>query len=333
MRLTTYQPGTNRVDIYRCSDFQLGQFYLVDTPGFDDTHRTDTEILLEVTTWLSRLRQESILLTGIIYLHRIFDNRVGGSGMRNLRSFKRLCGDKYMSQVVLATTMWNMTDEPDALKRERELMEKSEFWGSMIANGSKVFRQDKDKESARAIIKYLIDKKASNRAAPRPLAIQVEMVDQGMALDMTGAGQEMQSELVKQKAEYEAQLKRLQEKLERALREKDRDWQAQLEQYQRDARAKAEQAEKDRQKLHASNAVLMKRLEAQEENRYDEWRRERDERARLTAQLEFELRMMNERNVSEDEKRKLRDQLQEEHNKHEMLKWKIRQSQARCVLM
>ena len=281
--------GTNEVDIYKCSDYRLGEFYLVDTPGFDDTHLSDTDILIKVANWLSRLTQEEIRLTGIIYLHRIFDNRVGGSGMRNLRFFKKLCGDRAMSQVVLATTMWHMTDEDTAKRHEAELMTKPDFWGSMIANGSKVLRQDNDKVSARAIIKYLIDKKASNTGRPRPLAIQEEM-QAGKSLEETGAGQEMQSELAKQKAEYERQLNKLRQDLKQAIRENDKNWQAELQQLNEENKAKTAQADADRKKLNATNEALMKQLNAQEANEADAWKKERDNQQRLTARLEYELR-------------------------------------------
>ncbi|KAH6624179.1 P-loop containing nucleoside triphosphate hydrolase protein [Chaetomium sp. MPI-SDFR-AT-0129] len=80
--------------------------YLIDTPGFDDTTRSDTAILHEVAKWLKASYDADIQLAGIVYLHRIEDNRVGGAGTTNLRMFRELCGDDGLACVVLATTMW-----------------------------------------------------------------------------------------------------------------------------------------------------------------------------------------------------------------------------------
>lgn len=203
----------------------------------------------------------------------------------------------------------------------------------MLADGCMVFRQDSNIESARAILAYLINPMAINKALQRPLVIQVELVDEGLALDKTEVGHEMQAELVKLKDKGEAKVERLQTQLQQALDEKDQVWEADLQRLEDETRARNKQAEADLEKLLASKAALLQRLEAQETTRDDEWRRERDERARLASQLELELQMMNVRSISDNEERRLRDQLEKEHNKHEILKWKIRQSQARCSLM
>lgn len=62
-------------------------------------------MLRRVADWLNRTHQAKVKLAGIVYLHRINDTRLGGSAMKNLRMFKKLCGDDALSCVVLATTM------------------------------------------------------------------------------------------------------------------------------------------------------------------------------------------------------------------------------------
>lgn len=47
--------------------------------------------------------------------------------------------------------------------------------------------------------------------------------------------------------------------------------------------------------------------------------------------MEYELKIMDQQRASFEDKQNLREQLMEERNKLEMLKWKIRQSQARCT--
>ncbi len=45
--------------------------FLVDTPGFDDSTRSDVEVLRELAAWLTATYAKEIRLSGIIYLHRI----------------------------------------------------------------------------------------------------------------------------------------------------------------------------------------------------------------------------------------------------------------------
>ena len=129
------------------------KIYLVDTPGFDDTYRTDSEILREVALWLNKAHSEKLRLAGIIFLQRISDVRVGGSGIKNIRMFQKLCGDGPLASVVLATTMWDMATKDAAIQREKELKEQPQLWKKMIDHGSVVFRHDKKEASALKIIK------------------------------------------------------------------------------------------------------------------------------------------------------------------------------------
>ena len=99
------------MEVVPCSLGEGEVIYLVDTPGFDDSERSDTEILLEITAWLSEAHKEKLKLSGIIYLHRIPDLRVGGAAVANLQMFRGLCGDSNLESVVLATTMWDQTDK------------------------------------------------------------------------------------------------------------------------------------------------------------------------------------------------------------------------------
>lgn len=87
--------GTEKVEDYV---FQLDQYivHLIDTPGFDDTDKSDSETLAEVAIWLANSYRSQIRLTGILYLHRITDNRLGGCAMKNLKMFKKMCGQCYL---------------------------------------------------------------------------------------------------------------------------------------------------------------------------------------------------------------------------------------------
>ncbi|KAI6044167.1 P-loop containing nucleoside triphosphate hydrolase protein [Pisolithus marmoratus] len=156
---------------------------LVDTPGFDDTFMTDAQILRQIAHWLNTTYKKNIKLSGILYLHRISDNRVSGTPLRNYNMFKELCGKDNFKNVILVTTMWDEVAEEVGSAREKEL--RSDFWRSMISLGSSVYRFEGTMESAWKIINSLSVAPPSQR---RPLQIQREMVDEHVPLHRTAAG-------------------------------------------------------------------------------------------------------------------------------------------------
>ncbi|KAF9035642.1 P-loop containing nucleoside triphosphate hydrolase protein [Panaeolus papilionaceus] len=156
---------------------------LVDTPGFDDTHRSDMEILQLIAAWLKKTYEGDIKLKGIVYTHRITDNRMSGSPHRNLRMFKDLCGDDAASRVVFATTMWDRltsTGEQTAKSREKELMDM--FWRPMMNLNSRTARFLNTEVSAWQMIEHLIPQDGQETQ------IQFEMVDKHRKVKETKAG-------------------------------------------------------------------------------------------------------------------------------------------------
>jgi predicted GTPase len=63
---------------------------IVDTPGFDDTYRSDAEVLEEITEFLALQYALKIPLKGIIYLHHIHENKMKGSARQYLEVFRSL---------------------------------------------------------------------------------------------------------------------------------------------------------------------------------------------------------------------------------------------------
>ena len=120
--------------------------HLIDTPGFDDTNKKDVEVLRDIAGWLGVTYKKKILLSGLIYLHPISDNRLRGSALRNLFMFKKLCGPECLRGIVLATTMWGLVNPDDGDKRENQLRSTDDFWGEMEKGGSRVMRHLRTKE-------------------------------------------------------------------------------------------------------------------------------------------------------------------------------------------
>ena len=143
-------------------------------------------------------------LTGIIYLHRISDNRISGSAILNLNMLKRLCGDDCLPNVILATTMWSEPTETQQFTaqedREAELKNKSKFWGDLIEKGTTTTRYDGTYASALSIISDL-------EKRPRiTLDIQRQMVDEGCTLIQTTAGRYLNEGLLEKEKELRCQL-------------------------------------------------------------------------------------------------------------------------------
>lgn len=211
--------------------------FLIDTPGFDDTNRSDTEILKEIAAFLAKLYREGTYVTGIIYMHRITDVRMQGSAIKNLEVFRRLCGEQCFPQVALVSTMWQTLKGPEGEKigrdREAELKSKKEFWGGLTARGSRTFRYYDDLETATPIIKWFLNMPNKLR-----LNIQEEMVDDGLSLDQTEAGEYLGKDFAKLKRRYEQEIKELASQVREAQEDDDGSMKDFLISQQRDFKSK-----------------------------------------------------------------------------------------------
>jgi len=274
---------------------------LVDTPGFDDTYRSDSDILREVALWLNKAHASDLKLAGIIFLHRIPDVRVGGSGIRNINMFQKLCGDESLASVVLATTMWDMTTEKAGNEREAELKKQPLLWKRMIDLGSVVLRQDEEKVSALKIIRYLIDRKK-----PVTLDIQREMVDEKLDLLQTGAGSELASTVEKLIQHYERKLKELEKDLKDAWDKRDQE--------RRDI---LEDAKKEHQANLLKNKEEVAKLRISAEELVEEAKQKYEET----------VKQVQETHVQELEKQRVMMQKQFRENYYKMM------SERACVVM
>ena len=203
----------------------IGQtrFFLLDTPGFDDTNRSNSEVLIKISEALAALHQSGMKLKGAIYLHRATDPKFQGSSRNTLEIFNKICGEKALKNVVLATTRWDDIDEAIGAERERELREN--FWAYMLGKGSTMNRFHGDRSSAIVIASQLLNKRSII------LDLQREIVDQGKSLNETAAGALVNDNIAEMKERFEQELQGL-KNLEETLKENDqatrqaiqRDW-------------------------------------------------------------------------------------------------------------
>ncbi|KAH7378112.1 P-loop containing nucleoside triphosphate hydrolase protein [Cadophora sp. MPI-SDFR-AT-0126] len=183
------------------------EFVIMDCPGFDDTKRSDTEILKEIAEQLSAIRILGYNLKGIVYLHRITDNKMSGTAVRNLDLFTKLVGEDALSNVVLVTTMWgNVTDVEKANERDSEL--RDEYWGDMRRKGSTATRFDGTTASAEGIVSQLLGKRTVI------LKVQEQLVDQKMQLNQTAAGAFLEPTIHREEAQYRERLTELEKELQ-----------------------------------------------------------------------------------------------------------------------
>ncbi|KAM0256388.1 hypothetical protein ACHAQJ_005039 [Trichoderma viride] len=186
--------------------------HLIDTPGFDDTYRSDTQVLQEIALWFSKSFKQGTKLSGMVFLHRITDVRMTGSARRNLIMFQKLCGEKVYSSVVLATTMWGLIDETTGAHRERELTESEEFWGYMHKKGSRIFRLAQTRDSCLGIIRHILSFDSTI-----VLELQDEIVNQGHQLEDTKAGVQLNEDIIREREKHQAELLAMKEQMQEAI--------------------------------------------------------------------------------------------------------------------
>ncbi|KAF8345737.1 P-loop containing nucleoside triphosphate hydrolase protein [Amanita rubescens] len=211
---------TSEVDRFRYFERDGRCVTFVDTPGFDDSREgvTDTDILQKIASFLDADFKGGKKLSGIIYLHRITDPRMGGISNRNLRLFKKLCGDDALKNVVVVTTRWDEipgNDKEAMGRREDQLMKtKGMFFEPLIAAGGRFLRHDNTFGSACRIMNQLLDND------PIALQIQVEMHD-GKKVEDTVAGAELRAEMNKLVEKQTSEMKDTRKEIEKAMAEKN----------------------------------------------------------------------------------------------------------------
>ncbi|KIP06256.1 hypothetical protein PHLGIDRAFT_60285, partial [Phlebiopsis gigantea 11061_1 CR5-6] len=184
---------------------------LIDTPGFDDTVKTEAEILRLIADFLAATYKEGRKLNGVIFFQRISDYRMGGVARKNFRLFRKLCGDETLKNVVIATNMWSDVAVELGEKRERELSESELFFKPALEKGAHLARHDNTLDSARRIVRQIVGFPTT------ALQIQVETVDQQKTLAQTAAGEDLKEELERLAAKHKEELEGLRGEMEELL--------------------------------------------------------------------------------------------------------------------
>lgn len=258
--------GTTDIGVHALQYGDGRKLYLIDTPGFDDTTRSDTDVLKEISYFLGAAYSKHVKLAGIVYLHSITDTRMGFSALKNLKMFRALCGNTSLEHVVLATTKWDdLLKEETGRAREKELEATPEFWGDMLENGSHMFRHENNRRSAVRIINHLLRVRGE-----MVLDIQRQMIDQGRSLDQTSAGRELEREVEKVRLKLEKELEEARENLDVAVRSGNQKLRETAARMERESAERVQKAERDRAEMQAKMKADYAKLKAESEAKYKE---------------------------------------------------------------
>jgi len=214
---------TADVQVSRPFELDQKQIRLVATPGFDDSMKSDAEILTQIADFLNFQYKRGHVLHGVLYLHRISDGRIGGAARRNIVMFHKLCGSDAFTNVVIATTRWDGVTEEIGTAREQELREKSALFQPALDGGAHLLRHDRGLKSAQNIVRHFL------HLPPKALSIQTEMVDGGKLLSETEAGSELQRDIILQLEKQKEKLAEVIQEQTEAAEEHDEELNAEVE--------------------------------------------------------------------------------------------------------
>ncbi|KAH0828969.1 hypothetical protein J3R83DRAFT_2399 [Lanmaoa asiatica] len=162
---------------------------LLDTPGFDNTSKSDLEISSMISDSLNSIYRKNILLSGILYLHRITDNRMAGTPLKNLQLFRKLGGKDALDKVYITTTMWDEVEPRVGEMRLDEL--RAYYWKAMIDQGAHIACCRSDDDSPKKLIRQILSQEEARKA----LLLQEKMGELKKKLKDTPAGQQLYSQL------------------------------------------------------------------------------------------------------------------------------------------
>ncbi|KAK0711825.1 P-loop containing nucleoside triphosphate hydrolase protein [Lasiosphaeris hirsuta] len=168
---------------------------LIDTPGFDDDQRSDVQILEAIFKWMTRkglLKNQ--LLDGLIFLHPVTLNRVGGAEQRRTRLFEKILGPKAYKRVIIATTMWDDLKYEEVVRsRLNGRSGEGGVWHELCSKGAVMRRHDNNIESAHKIIREVIA--TSDRYGKVKSLLESELARNQGRVGKTSAGKELKARL------------------------------------------------------------------------------------------------------------------------------------------
>jgi len=246
------------IDVQVAGSFDLDgrRVTLIDTPGFDDTTRSDTDILNEIASFLETSYKGGATLAGVLYFHRISDFRMSGISTRNFKMFRKLCGDNTLKNVNIVTNMWGEVDPEIGNEREKELMRDELFFKPALGKGAKMVRHENTLASAQAILRRVLNNN------PLPLCIQEELVNQRKNISQTSAGEELQQEYAALIQKHKGEMRKLRQEMEEAMRKKDEETRRELGMEIDKLQKETDKLGHDARRMESDYKIMKKKLES-----------------------------------------------------------------------
>ena len=224
-------------------------------------------------------------LSGVIYVHRISDNRFGGITGRNFNMFRKLCGESSLKNVILVTNMWKQDSQEINEAREAELS--SKFFKLALDKGAQMVRHHNTTQSAHDIVRGIV------KNHPVVLQIQLELVDERKDILKTAAGEAVKQEFNEEMRRHQAELKAVREEMKEALKKKHEEAKRELENETKKLEGRIEKIKSDLEGMAWNYAAEKKKMEAKMEEMERNAKREREEaeakHRRQLADLERQL--------------------------------------------
>ena len=224
--------------------------------------------------------KEGIKLAGILYFHRISDNRMSGTPVKNFKMFRKLCGDSALRNVVIVTNMWEEVSPRIGEAREAELMGKDIFFKPALKKGARMARHKNIAPSAEGIVRLVFDNDSI------PLDIQKELVDEGKDITETRAGKELNRELADQIRRHKEEIQVLKEEAQQAMNDRDEEARRERENDARRMQEEMEKLENDARRFASDFQRQKKELEARIAEEKEKAKREAE---RLAAEYQEEI--------------------------------------------
>lgn len=247
---------TNEVQMSQSFMLDGKRVVLIDTPGFDDTTKSDTDVLKMIAAYMQTMHTQGKLLSGVIYMHRISDIRVGGTSRRDFTMFQELCGKEAYKNVLMVTNMWGDVVTEDTLAREQELREKDIFFKPILENGAHLLRHMNDQESAHKII--------HNLTGIKPVALRIQSELAAMNdITQTSAYAQLNRELMEQAEKNRQELEKLRVELEEAAQAQDEETRMELQEESEKMEAELLRVQNEATTLASEYQAELRRIEEQ----------------------------------------------------------------------
>ena len=143
---------------------------------------------------------------------------MSGHSTKNLRMFRKLCGEPTTQNDVVITNMWGEVDPIVGEARKNELKHDEDFFKPILDGGALMIRHGSTRTSAHNTLRHIL------KNYPLPLQVQRELVDEKKDISETAAGTELSRELMDQITAHKKEMDLLHEELQAFFLYKNVSW-------------------------------------------------------------------------------------------------------------